>query len=125
MVQLLESKKLPEMFPFLLVLPRERSTEVETAEQPADLQADVEGGVSRGPDGAEHLLWSQRLHLQRLQPPALIGYKEVERFPRSQLREGGPQQLQEVRLLQTPGTPQVLDRTFLKHWSKENTRCGS
>lgn len=81
------------------------------------LQSDVEGRVScSGPSEApDDLLSSPRLHAQRLQSPRTVRREDIERCPRGQLREGGLQQVQELRLLQTPGTLQVLDPTFLKH----------
>lgn len=82
------------------------------------LQSDVEGRVSCSglSDAPDDLLCSQRLHVQRLQSPRSVRREDIERRPSSQLRESGPQQVQEVRLLQTTGTLQLLHPTFLKHW---------
>lgn len=64
------------------------------------------------------LLRGQTLDLQRTQLLALVSHEDVKRLAVGQLREGGPQDVQEVGLLQTPGTRQLPDRTFPEHWSR-------
>ena len=63
------------------------------------LQSDVEGRMPTGPDGPVDLLRGQGLHSQGLQSPGPVAPEDVKGFTRSQLREGGPQQVQEVWLL--------------------------
>ena len=75
------------------------------------LQSDVEKFLldPGGPDGPVDLLRGQGLYPESLEPPALVQLKHVERFTGSQLRKGGPQQLQEVWFLQTTRTLQLLN----------------
>lgn len=89
----------------------------QTSEMVQHLQSDVEGRVSPSnqPDAAGDLLCGQPLHLQRMQPPRPVGCQDVKRFPNRQLREGGPQQVQEVCLLQAARTLHLPDPTSLGH----------
>lgn len=89
----------------------------QTSEMVQHLHSDVEGRVSPSnlPDAAGDFLCRQPLHLQRMQLPHPVGHQDVKRFPDRQLREGGPQQVKKVWLLQATRTPHLPDLTSPGH----------
>lgn len=79
------------------------------------LQSNEEGIDPWWINGLVDLLWSQWLHIQRLQFPVFVNREDVKRYVSSQLREGGPQQFQKVVLLQAAVTPQFVKWVVLKY----------
>ena len=73
-----------------------------------------------GLQGPADVLWCQGPDFEPLEFPAAVGFEHVKHLVVSgQLREGGLQQVQEVRLLNPSRTLQVLDWGFHQHWNRE------
>lgn len=83
-----------------------------------DLQPDVEERLVDpvALHAPADLLWSHRCQREALQPAAPVRPEELNTSVVSrQLRERGPQQAHEVRLLHGAGTEQLLDGGPQKH----------